>query len=138
MRARTVLTDVPQDSKLVKVATPSLSANSLLESDLNVRDVVLVERAVEEHVSEPQHEQVLDHLLPKIVVDSERLVLGPLLLQVPHHLPRRLEVLSKGLLDDDSVDAGFGVVVLLETLGDGGEDGRGESHLRSGWAKEKA
>jgi hypothetical protein len=46
-----------------------------------------------------------------------------------HHLPARLGVLSKRLLHDDPVLARLGVDILLETLGDDGEDGRGEGHV---------
>jgi hypothetical protein len=135
-KALTVLADIPQDSKLVKVSTSTLSSDRLLERDLNVGNVVLVEGALEEHVAEPEDEEVLDHFLSEVVIDSERLLLGPLRLEVSHHLSRRVKVLSKRLLDDDSVDAGGRVVVLLETSGNGDEDGGRESHLTDrerGW-----
>jgi hypothetical protein len=56
-----------------KVAAAALSADSLLEGDLDVRDVVLVEGALEERVAKAEDEQVLDHLLAKVVVNPEDL-----------------------------------------------------------------
>ena len=69
----TVLHDVADDTKLVKVPATSLGPERLLERDLNVRNEVLVERRVEHDVGESEHEQVLDHLLSEVVVNTEDL-----------------------------------------------------------------
>jgi len=125
----TVLTDIPDDTKLVKVTSSTLGSKRLLERDLNVADKVLVEAALQPDVSEPQQQDVLDHLLSKVVIDSESLVLAPLFLERGHHLSTRVGVLSKGLFDDDSVVSLGRVTVLLESLGDDGKDARGQSHV---------
>src|SRR5690606_24291928 len=72
-----VLHDVADDAELVKVAAAALGAEGLLEDDLDVVDVVAVPGGAEEGVSEPEDEQVLDHLLAEIVVDAVELLLSP-------------------------------------------------------------
>ena len=69
----TVLHDITDDPKLVKVSTASLGAEGLLEGDLNVGDEGLVEGGVEHDVGEAKNEKVLDHLLSKVVIDAEDL-----------------------------------------------------------------
>ena len=72
---RTVLKDVTDDAELVKVTAASLSTERLFEGDLDVADGVLVPESVGSDVSKPEDEQVLDHLLPEIVIDPVGLIL---------------------------------------------------------------
>jgi hypothetical protein len=127
---RTVLHDVADDAKLVKVAPAALGAKGLLEGELDVADKVFVEGRVDEDVAEADDEHVLDHLLAEVVVDPEGLLLLPGRLELAHHVARALEVVSEGLLDDDSVDALVGVAGLLEVLGDGDEDVGRQGHVK--------
>ena len=54
------------------------------------------------------------------MVNTERLVFGPVLLDSVKQLTRRVEILPEGLLNDDAVDAALGIVaVLLDVFGDG-------------------
>lgn len=69
----TVLHDITDDAKFVKVATAALCAERFLESDLDVGDRVLVEGRVNKMVAEAEHEDVLDHLLAEVVVNTEDL-----------------------------------------------------------------
>lgn len=55
--------------------------------------------SAKELVTESQNENVLDHLLSKVVVDTEDLLLLPVGLQGLLQLSRALEVLSEGLLN---------------------------------------
>lgn len=128
-RLLTVLADISDNSKLVKVASTTFCAERFFESDLNVADIVLVQGRIKENVAETENERVLDHLFTEVVVDSVRLVFGPFSAQSRHHLSTRLEVFSEWLFDDDTVAALFRVDVLLQSLGDDGEDGRRESHV---------
>lgn len=52
-----------------------------------------------ELVTEPQDEDVLNHLLAQVVVNTEDLLFFPVGLQSPLQLPRALEVLAEGLLN---------------------------------------
>lgn len=77
MRKHTVLHDITNDTELVKVAATALSTEWLLECDLNVIDVVTVPGSTEEFVSESENQQIFDHLLTEIVVDTEKLIFVP-------------------------------------------------------------
>ena len=69
----TVLHDITNDTELIEVSTSSLSSERFFESDLNVRDEVLVESGIEHNVGESEDEQVLDHLFSEVVIDTEDL-----------------------------------------------------------------
>jgi hypothetical protein len=125
----TVLANVTNDTKLVKVTSSALGPERLLERDLHVADKVLVETALQPDVSEPQQQDVLDHLLSEVMVDPVSLVLGPLFLQRRHHLATRVSILAKRLLDDDPVGTLGRVTVLLQPLGDDREHARGQGHV---------
>lgn len=66
---------------------------------LNVVDVVTVPCSVEELVSESQDQNVLNHLLTEVVVDTEDLLLLPVGLQSLLQVARALKVLTEGLLN---------------------------------------
>jgi hypothetical protein len=72
-----VLHDIADDAEFVKVTTTALRAEGLFERDLNVVDVVTVPSGTEEGVTKSKNENVLDHLLAKIVIDTEELILLP-------------------------------------------------------------
>lgn len=66
---------------------------------LNVVDVVTVPCSVEELVTEPQDQNVLNHLLAEIVVNTEDLIFLPVGFQRLLQVARALKILTKGLLD---------------------------------------
>ena len=117
-----VLHNVANDAELVEVAATALSAERLLEGDLDVVDVVPVPGGTEELVAEPENENVLDHLLSEVVVDTEDLLFLPVGAKGAVKLTRGGQVLAEGLLDDDAGNAGLGVGVLLQALRNGNED----------------
>ena len=79
----TVLQDVSNDTKLVKVPTTSLGPERLLERNLNVANRVLVPSSTHGDVRKAQDEDVLDHLLAEVVIDTERFIFGPVLFKCP-------------------------------------------------------
>jgi hypothetical protein len=83
-----VLHDVSNNAELVEVSPAALSSEGLLESDLNVIDVVPVPCRVEEGVTESENQQVLHHLFSEVVVNSEELILLPVRLKVGLKLSR--------------------------------------------------
>lgn len=125
-----VLTNVPNDTKLIKVPAPSFGAKRFLERDLNVADKVLVETGFEPNVSKPEQQDVLDHLFAQVVVNTISLVLAPFLFEGSHHFSARLSVLSEWLFDNDSVDSILGIGILFETGSHSGKDTGGESHVK--------
>jgi len=142
-----VLHDITNDAKLIKVSATSLGAEWLLERDLNVVNVVAVPVGTHELVAESHDENVLDHLLAKIVVDTEDLLLVPVWLESLLKSPGALEVLAERLLNlqnqlvyciyqlvnkdtyNDTGDAVGWVAVLLQLLGDSRENAWWKSHV---------
>lgn len=61
--------------------------------------MVTVPCSVEELVAESQDENVLDHLLTQVVVDTEDLLLLPVRLQGLLEVAGALQILTEGLLD---------------------------------------
>ena len=124
-----VLHDIANDAELVEVAATALGAKGLLEGNLDVVDVVSVPGGAEELVAESENEDVLDHLLSEVVVDTEDLLLLPVGTEGAVKLARRGQVLAERLLNNDTGNALLGVGVLLQALGNGDEDGWGKSHV---------
>lgn len=126
---RTVLQDITNHPELIKVAATSFCSERLLECDLHVADRVLVPAGTHSDVSKAKDEQILDHLLPEVVVNTERLVFGPVLLKSVEELSAGVEVLAERFLDDDAIDALLAIAVLLAVGGDGDEDGWWKSEV---------
>lgn len=61
--------------------------------------MVAVPCSVEELVAESQDEDVLDHLLTEVVVDTEDLLLLPVGVKSLLEIARALQILTEGLLD---------------------------------------
>jgi hypothetical protein len=93
------LHDITDDAELIEVAPTALSAERLLKCDLDVVDVVTVPRGVEELVAESQDENVLDHLLTEVVVNTEDLLLLPVRIQSLLQIARALKILAERLLN---------------------------------------
>jgi len=70
-----------------------------LQTYLNVVDVVTVPGGVEELVAKAHDENVLDHLLTQVVVDTEDLLFLPVGLKGLLEVARTLQVLTEGLLN---------------------------------------
>ena len=67
---------------LVVVAAALLDADGLGHGDLHVVDVAPIPDGLEDAVGEPERHQVLDGLLPEVVIDPIDLVLGQVRAQV--------------------------------------------------------
>jgi hypothetical protein len=93
------LHDITDDAELIEVASAALSAERLLKCDLDVVDVVTVPRGVEELVAESQDENVLDHLLTEVVVNTEDLLLLPVRIQSLLQIAGALKILAERLLN---------------------------------------
>jgi hypothetical protein len=94
-----VLHDISDDSKLIEVTSTTLGTERLLERDLYVIDVVAVPGCAEEFVTKSQNQDILDHLLAQVMINTENLLLMPVGLQSLLQLPRTFKILSKWLLD---------------------------------------
>lgn len=68
-------------------------------TNLDIVDVVAVPCRIEKLVAKPQNQDVLDHLLTEVVVDTEDLLLFPVGVQSLLQVARALKVLTERLLD---------------------------------------
>ena len=100
-----ILHHVAQGTRLLVVRATRLHADGLGDRDLHVGDVVAVPQRLEDLVGEAQHEEVLDGLLPEIVIDAVDLVLAEVAPELPIEGPGALEVVAERLLDDDAGEA---------------------------------
>jgi hypothetical protein len=80
--------------------------NHVRGTHLDVTDEGAVPEGFEDEVGEAQNREVLDELLPEVVVDSEDLLLTQMSLQVLVQLPAALQVFTEGFLHDDTRPAG--------------------------------
>ena len=88
------------------VAAAVLDADRLGHGDLHVVDVAAVPDRLEDAVGEPEHQEVLDGLLPEVVIDPVDLVLAEHRRQIWRlSAARRVEVVAERLLDDDAPPA---------------------------------
>jgi hypothetical protein len=124
------LQNIPDNAKFVKVTATTFSTKGLLESDLNVADVVLVPSSVHCNVSKPEYQDILDHLFSKIMVDTERLVFLPVFFDGFKKFLSRRGVFPEWLFDDDAIDATpEDITVFFKVFGDGDEDGGREGEI---------
>lgn len=116
MALLTVLHDISNDAKFVKVAASAFCAEWLLENDLShisfatipalyatpylhVVDMISVPGRTEEFVSESQDEDVLHHLLAEIVIDTEELLFLPIGLERSLELSSAGQIFTEGFLN---------------------------------------
>lgn len=97
----TVLHDIANNAKLVKVSTSTLGTKRLLECDLDIVNVIAVPGSAKEFVTESEDEDVLDHLLSEVVVNSENFLLFPVWLESMLEFSRTLKILAKWLFNLD-------------------------------------
>ncbi len=123
--SRTILQNIPNDAEFIKVTTAAFSSELLLERDLDTRNGILVPSGAQGDVGKTEHKDVFDHLFTKVMINAERFILSPVLLERSEKLARRLEVFPKGLLDDDPINAILGEIALLDPPRDGDKDSGG-------------
>src|SRR5438445_5616136 len=98
--------DVADRACLLVEAAATLDAEAFRHRDLHALDVVAVPDRLEEGVREAEDEEVLDRLLPEVVVDAEDARLVEDLVQRLVEGLRRGEIPAERLLDDDARVAG--------------------------------
>jgi len=69
-----VLKHVPQHAGLFVVTGAVLHAQLLGGGDLDVIDVAAVPHGLEQHIGEPEHQNVLDGLFGQVMIDAVNLV----------------------------------------------------------------
>ncbi len=130
-----VLHDVADDAVLVKVAPAPLRAEILLESHGDGGYVVAVPERLEGVICEPHDHQVLHHLLPDVVVDTESFTLLQQAADVPVELLKRLQISAERLLNDEPVPPRRRHARILQRPADWdeevGRDGEVEQAIRT-------
>ena len=115
-----VLHHVAQRPDRVVVGGPLFDTDRLGRRDLHVVDVPPVPDRLEHSVAEPEDHQILDGLLPEVVVDPEHLVLVEVLVKQRVQLTGGREITAERLLDDDAAPGSRCCLVaessLAETL----------------------
>ena len=114
---------------LVELPSP-LHAEVLGHRDLHLPHEVAVPDRLEEGVGEAEVEDVLDRLLPQVVVDPEDARLGEHRVKDAVELLRRLQVAPERLLDDDA--GVLRAVGRAEALDDRGEEARRDREVVRG------
>jgi hypothetical protein len=114
---------------------------------LYVIDVVSIPGGTEKLVTKSQDKNVLDHLLAKVVVNSENLVFGPVRAKCSLELSGATKIFPEGLLDlprrldvpkckccygthNDTRDAVLRITIALQVLRDGNENARRKCHVK--------
>ena len=116
-RIRTILHDIADDTELIEVAPTALGTKRLLKCNLepslagvlgirgqfhaylNIIDMVTVPCGIEEFIAKPQYENVLDHFLTEVVVDTEEFLLLPIGLECFLEVAGASKILTKGFFD---------------------------------------
>jgi len=85
---------------------------------------MLVPTGAERNIGKSEEQYVLHHFFPKVMINSESLILRPILLNGTQEAARGLQVLPKRFLDDETVNSVLNIVVPLDVARDGNEDAR--------------
>ena len=114
---------VAERSGAIVEFTAAFDRDRLGHRDLHVIDMVAVPQRLEQPVGEPQHHDVLDRLLPEIMVDAIDLVFRKDRQQLCIERARRIEIGSERLFDDEPAPGVLlaGQARLAELLGSGRE-----------------
>ena len=95
-----VLDDVAQRAGMVVIGAAPFDAEGLGDGDLHMVDMVGVPQRLEQGVGEAERHEVLDRLLPEIVVDPVDLAFVEDLADGVVDLARRGEIVADRFLDD--------------------------------------
>ena len=96
-----VLHHVAQRARVVVVAAASFDAQRFGDGDLDVVDVFLVPKRLENFVGEPKRQDVLDGFLAEIMVDAENLTFVEDARQLMVQFLRCGEAATEWFLDND-------------------------------------
>src|SRR5262245_14072276 len=124
-----VLEHVTQATCFFVVADAVLDAQRFGCGDLHVIDVLTVPDRLDDRIGKPEREDVLDGVLPEIVIDPKDLLLVQGALDGVAETPGAAEVAPEWLFDDDArprcgIAAVDGKTVPVKVLDDDREEGR--------------
>jgi len=97
-----ILDHVPDRANLVVVARPAADSDLLGDVDLDAFDQGSIPHRLEDRVTEPEGEGVLDRVLRQVVIDAEDLLFTKRLSQPVVDLAGAGKVVAERLLDHDA------------------------------------
>ncbi len=100
-----VLHHVAQRAGALVVRGAVLDTDGLCGGDLDVIDIAAIPHRFEHAVAKPEHQQVLDGLLPEIVIDAIDLIFVEMLVREAIERTRAVEIRAERFLDDDAAPA---------------------------------
>ena len=111
-----ILHHVAQSTCLIVESTSTLDAHILYCRDLHALDVVAIPERLEDTIRKTQSHDILHRLLSEEVIDTIELMFVEGLAVDLVQLSCRLEVISEGLLDDDTSDRRGRTISVLFAL----------------------
>ena len=96
-----VLEHVPHDSRLFVILASVLDPDAFRSGDLHIVDMLAVADRLEDGIGKPEHQEVLNRLLPQIVIDAVDLMLGEGATNACIQGDCARQALAEGFLDDD-------------------------------------
>ena len=101
-RYRPLVDHVAHRADLVVERAPALRPDRLGDGDLHALHAIAVPQRFEDRVGEAEREEVLDRVLPEVVIDAACLRLVEVLVNQLVELPRGPEIAAEWLLDNDA------------------------------------
>ena len=99
-----ILHHIAQSTGLIVEAPTTLDAHILYCGNLNSLDVIAIPQWLEDPISEAQSHDVLHSLLTEEVIDTIELMFAERLTIDLVQLHSRLEIIAKGLLNDNTAN----------------------------------
>jgi hypothetical protein len=100
-----VLKHIPECSNLIVVSGASFQSERFRDGDLDLRNVMAVEKGFQKSVGETEYQDVLRCFLAEEMIYAKDLVLPPIPVYEAIQLARRSQIRSKRLFDDQAAPA---------------------------------
>ena len=125
-----VLHNVANDAVVIEITTATFGAKVFTKVDLHVADVVSVPKRLEHDVRKAHDGEVLDQLLPEVVIDAIRLLLAQVLRERRGQLARARQVSPERFLYDDSRDSSLALTLARRVLRHRYKDARRNAQVK--------
>src|SRR5439155_17876237 len=119
-----ILKNISQRARALVVLAAAFDADVFRHRDLDVVDIATIPDRLKDAVGKTENQDVLDRLLPQVVVDPVDLRLGENRVDRVIQLFGGFQVVTEGLLDDDPLPScsGAGDARRAQTFHDDGEE----------------
>src|SRR5260221_2689167 len=126
-----ILDHIRKGAGAVIVSPPLTHTNLFRHADLNMVDIFIIPQRFKNIIGKPKGHDILDHLLPKIVIDMIDLFFFKPFVQIPVELTGGIEVGAKRLFHNNAVES-IPVTKFLCTqrIGNSLDESRGNSQVK--------